>query len=119
MAPPHSGYSGSARTAFWRQQRLVRLLAVHRVGDAVHDDVQIQLDADDHRRLADLSAPRAAGTDPTRRADPTRPTDPAEMQSAFDNAPIAMAIVTPLGAIATCNLEVTRFGGHPDLGRSA
>lgn len=33
----------------------------------------------------------------------TDPANQAEMQSAFDNTPTAMAIVTPLGVITTCN----------------
>ncbi len=35
--------------------------------------------------------------------DPAGPTDPADLQSAFDNAPVAMAVVTPFGVVTTCN----------------
>ena len=50
------------------------------------------------RPLPPLARPGAALTDPV-----VGPADPADMQSAFDNAPIAMAVVTPLGVITTCN----------------
>ncbi len=33
----------------------------------------------------------------------SRPVTPADLQSAFDNAPIGIAVVTPLGAITGCN----------------
>jgi len=35
--------------------------------------------------------------------DPAGPMDPADLQSAFDNAPVAMAVVTPFGVVTTCN----------------
>jgi PAS domain S-box-containing protein len=53
--------------------------------------------AGDHGRWQPSATPLAAVTDPAGLADPD------EMQSAFDNAPIAIALVTPLGVITTCN----------------
>jgi len=48
-------------------------------------------------RVQPSAAPGAAMTDPAGLA------DPADLQSAFDNAPVAMAVVTPLGVVTTCN----------------